>query len=143
MTEGLSEQEVERLISKTKKVRKEEKEPIPYDFRLPNRISKNQLKILHSIHDSVGDSFGSYLVSKLQTMLTVKVTTVDQIYYSEYVLAVRLAKLRTPRRLLSSSRIGYATDDSAPKFFRRCRYFLLDGSSVTSEMNSGSLFSAV
>lgn len=88
MTEGFSEQEVERLISKTKKVRKEEKEPIPYDFRLPNRISKNQLKILRSIHDSVGDSFGSYLVSKLQTMLNVKVTTVDQIYYSEYVLAV-------------------------------------------------------
>ena len=88
MSEGLSEQEVERLISKSQKVRKEEKEPIPYDFRLPNRISKNQLKILRSIHDSVCDSFGSYLVSKLQTMLSVKVTTVDQIYYSEYVLAV-------------------------------------------------------
>lgn len=88
MSEGLSEQEVERLINKTKKVRREEKEPIPYDFRLPNRISKNQLKILRSIHDSVCDSFGSYLVSKLQTMLSVKVTTVDQIYYSEYVLAV-------------------------------------------------------
>jgi len=88
MSEGLSEQEVERLINKTKKVRREEKEPIPYDFRLPNRISKNQLKILRSIHDSVCDSFSSYLVSKLQTMLSVKVTTVDQIYYSEYVLAV-------------------------------------------------------
>ncbi|GBD88084.1 flagellar motor switch protein FliM [bacterium BMS3Abin03] len=88
MSEGFSEKEVERLINKSEKNIKQDKEPIPYDFRLPNRISKNQLKVLHSIHDSVCDTFGSFLVSKLQTMLSVKVTAVDQIYYSEYVLAV-------------------------------------------------------
>ncbi len=88
MSEGLSEKEVERLMKKTEKDLKAEKEPIPYDFRLPNRISKNQLKILRSIHESVCDTFGSFLVSKLQTMVNVKVTSVDQIYYSEYVIAV-------------------------------------------------------
>ena len=88
MSEGFSEKEVERLINKTGENLKQDREPIPYDFRLPNRISKNQLKILRSIHDTVCDSFGSYLVSKLQTMLSIKVTSVDQIYYSEYVLAV-------------------------------------------------------
>lgn len=88
MAEGLSEKEVERLMNKAGKPGREDKEPIPYDFRLPNRISKNQLKILRSIHESVCDTFGSFLVSKLQTIVNVKVTSVDQIYYSEYVLAV-------------------------------------------------------
>jgi len=88
MTEGLSEKEVERLIKKTEENRKAENEPIPYDFRLPNRISKNQLKILKSIHESVCETFSSYLVSKLQTMVNVRVTSVDQIYYSEYIVAV-------------------------------------------------------
>jgi flagellar motor switch protein FliM len=88
MSEGFSEKEVERLLNKSQKNAKQDKEPIPYDFRLPNRISKNQLKVLRSIHETVCDSFGSYLVSKLQTMINVRVTSVDQIYYSEYVLAV-------------------------------------------------------
>ncbi|MCH8033254.1 MAG: flagellar motor switch protein FliM [Bacteroidetes bacterium] len=88
MAEGFSEKEVERLINKSDKNLSQDKGPIPYDFRLPNRISKNQLKILRSIHETLSDSFGSYLVSKLQTMLNVKVTAVDQIYYSEYILAV-------------------------------------------------------
>jgi len=79
MAEGFSEKEVERLINKSSENISQDKEPIPYDFRLPNRISKNQLKILRSIHETLSDSFGSYLVSKLP---------VDQIYYSEYILAV-------------------------------------------------------
>lgn len=65
-----------------------EKEVIPFDFRLPNRISKNQLRTISNISENFGEMFSSYLMSKLQTIVGVNVTSVDQIYYSEYVLSV-------------------------------------------------------
>jgi len=64
------------------------KNALPFDFRMPNRISNTQLNILRSIHDSFADPFSSFLVTKLQTMVNVKVKTVEQIYYSEYVTTV-------------------------------------------------------
>ncbi|MCP5063252.1 MAG: flagellar motor switch protein FliM [Ignavibacteriae bacterium] len=66
----------------------QEKEVVPFDFRLPNRISKNQLRTISNISENFGEMFSSYLMSKLQTIVGVNVTSVDQIYYSEYVLSV-------------------------------------------------------
>lgn len=65
-----------------------EKEVVPFDFKLPNRISKNQLRTISNISENFGEMFGSYLMAKLQTIVSVNVTSADQIYYSEYVLSV-------------------------------------------------------
>ncbi len=59
-----------------------------YDFRRPNRISKNQIRTLQSIHDNFCEVFGYYLVSKLQTLVSFSVTSVDQLFYSEFILSV-------------------------------------------------------
>lgn len=59
-----------------------------YDFRRPNRISKNQVRTLQSIHESFAEVFGYYLVSKLQTVVSINVTSVDQLFYSEFILSV-------------------------------------------------------
>jgi len=59
-----------------------------YDFRRPNRISKNQVRTLSSVHESFAEVFGYYLVSKLQTVVSISVTSVDQLFYSEYILSV-------------------------------------------------------
>jgi flagellar motor switch protein FliM len=59
-----------------------------YDFRRPNRISKNQVRTIQNVHDTFAEVFGYYLVSKLQTMATINVTSVDQLFYSEYILSV-------------------------------------------------------
>ncbi len=59
-----------------------------YDFRRPNRISKNQVRTLSSVHESFAEVFGYYLVSKLQTVVSITVTSVDQLFYSEYILSV-------------------------------------------------------
>ncbi len=61
---------------------------INYDFRRPNRISKNQVRTLQTIHESFAEVFGYYLVSKLQTLVSINVTSVDQLFYSEYILSV-------------------------------------------------------
>ncbi len=95
MAEVLSQQEIDQLLNNMKAGSNEptetkiaDKEAIPFDFRLPNRISKNQLRTLRNIHENFAESFSSFLMSKLQTIINVNVISVDQIYYSEYVLSV-------------------------------------------------------
>jgi len=94
MAEVLSQQEIDQLLNNVKsgqeieEPQSSESEVIPFDFRLPNRISKNQVRSIRNIHENFGESFASYLVSKLQAIVTINVTSVDQIYYSEYVLSV-------------------------------------------------------
>ncbi|MBZ0198935.1 MAG: flagellar motor switch protein FliM [Ignavibacteriaceae bacterium] len=94
MAEVLSQQEIDQLLNKVKSGDEQvsnltvEREALPFDFRLPNRISKNQLRTIRGIHENFCESFGTYLVAKLQTIVNVNVASVDQIYYSEYVLSV-------------------------------------------------------
>ena len=96
MAELLSQSEIDALLSNVKDGDTEEqldlkssvKEIIPFDFRLPNRISKNQLRTMRNIHENFAESFSSFLVSKLQTIVNINIISVDQIYYSEYVLSV-------------------------------------------------------
>ena len=99
MAEILSQQEIDSLLSgipleepKGAQVplpgMKTEKEIITFDFRLPHRLSKNQLRTLQAVHENFSEAFASYLLSRLQTTVSVSVTSVDQLFYSEYVLSI-------------------------------------------------------
>lgn len=99
MPEILSQQEIDSLLSgistgsvETSQAPAEEarggKEVITFDFRLPHRLSKNQLRTFQAVHESFGETFGSYLVSRLQTTVTINVSSVDQLFYSEFVLSI-------------------------------------------------------
>lgn len=65
------------------------REVIAFDFRLPHRLSKNQIRTLQAVHESFGESLGSYLLSRMQTTIGIDVVSVDQIFYSEFVMSVR------------------------------------------------------
>jgi flagellar motor switch protein FliM len=99
MPEILSQQEIDSLLAgisvgaaepaaAEEKEKKPARDVITFDFRLPHRLSKNQLRTLQVVHESFGETFGSYLISRLQTTLNVNITSVDQIFYSEYVLSI-------------------------------------------------------
>ena len=94
MAEVLSQQEIDQLLNNMKTGAEDansshqDKEAIPFDFRLPNRISKNQLRTIRNIHENFAEIFSSFLMSKLQSIININVISVDQIYYSEYVLSV-------------------------------------------------------
>jgi len=94
MAEVLSQQEIDLLLNKVKSGEEQgttqnlEKEAVLFDFRLPNRISKNQLRTIRNIHENFAESFAAFLVSKLQCIVNINVTSIDQIYYSEYILSV-------------------------------------------------------
>ncbi len=94
MAEVLSQQEIDQLLNNIKTggekttVREPERDAVPYDFRLPNRISKNQLRTIRSFHENFAEGLSSFLMTKLQSIININVVSVDQIYYSEYVLSV-------------------------------------------------------
>ncbi len=91
MAEVLSQQDIDDILrggGSIGEVKTNQKEVQPYDFRLPNRISKSQLRTIRNISENFAESFGSYLMTTLQTVVNIRVNTVDQIYYSEYVLSV-------------------------------------------------------
>jgi len=95
MAEVLSQQEIDALLNNVKsgveeqpEVMESKREAVLFDFRLPNRISKNQLRTIKNIHEVFAENFASFLVSKLQSIVTINVSGVDQLYYSEYILSV-------------------------------------------------------
>lgn len=91
MAEVLSQQDIDDILKgggSFTEAKSNQKEVLPYDFRLPNRISKTQLRTIRNISENFAESFSSYLMTTLQTVVNIRVNTVDQIYYSEYVLSV-------------------------------------------------------
>jgi flagellar motor switch protein FliM len=97
--EILSQQEIDSLLSGIplepavpaaagEEERPAEREAVTFDFRLPHRLSKNQLRTLQAVHESFAEALSSYLISRLQTNVTINVSSVDQLFYSEYVLSV-------------------------------------------------------
>lgn len=57
----------------------------PYDFRRPDKFSKEQLRALQTIHESFSRIAASSLSSYLRTGVQVKLSSVEQIIYAEYL----------------------------------------------------------
>lgn len=59
-----------------------------YDFKHPNRISKDQVRTLENIHDNFAGHLGSALSSILRAVVDVDLVSVDQITYSEFFMSL-------------------------------------------------------
>ncbi|MBK8128348.1 MAG: flagellar motor switch protein FliM [bacterium] len=59
-----------------------------YDFKHPDRISKDQLRALRTIHDGFARAFGTYLSGTLRTLVDINLLSIDQAAYSEYMLSL-------------------------------------------------------
>ena len=58
---------------------------VPYDFKRPERVSKEQIRALEGIHDGFARNFGASLSGFLRTMVEVRVATTEQLTYSEFI----------------------------------------------------------
>ncbi len=58
---------------------------VPYDFKRPERVSKEQIRALEGIHDAFARNFGASLSGFLRTMVEVRVATTEQLTYSEFI----------------------------------------------------------
>ncbi len=96
MPEILSQQEIDSLLAGLSAgkspgeviSKQEEKEVVPYEFRRPSRVSKNQIRTIQTIHQNFAEALGYYLTSRLQTPVTIQVENIDQLFYSEYILSI-------------------------------------------------------
>ena len=61
---------------------------IAYDFKHPNRVSKDQIRTLENMHDNFGGHYGSSLSAVLRTIVDVDLVSVDQITYSEFIMSL-------------------------------------------------------
>jgi flagellar motor switch protein FliM len=59
-----------------------------YDFKRPDRVGKEQMRALQTLHESFGRNFGIALSALLRSIVDVKLTSVDQLTYSEFVFSL-------------------------------------------------------
>ena len=59
-----------------------------YDFKRPERVGKEQMRSLQTLHEGFGRNFGAQLSTMLRTIVEVKLTSVDQLTYSEFVFSL-------------------------------------------------------
>ncbi len=104
MGDVLSQEEVESLLSEAKSSttpaaagpRKSAPAPpprpkekiTPYDFKRPERVGKEQMRALQTMHEGFGRNFGAGLSALLRSIVEVKLTSVDQLTYSEFVFSL-------------------------------------------------------
>lgn len=56
----------------------------PYDFKRPERVTKDQMRALENLHESFSRNFGAALSGFLRTIMEVKVATIEQMTFSEF-----------------------------------------------------------
>lgn len=60
-------------------------EPVPYNFRRPDKFSKDHIRSVQSIHDAFGRSAGHFLASKVRSAVHVDLASVEQTTLAEYL----------------------------------------------------------
>jgi flagellar motor switch protein FliM len=56
----------------------------PYDFKRPERVSKDQMRALETLHEQFSRNFGAALSGFLRTIMEVKVASIEQMTFSEF-----------------------------------------------------------
>jgi len=74
--------------SATQEKPKEERKVSLYDFRRPDRVSKDQMRVLQNLHEGFARVLSTTLTSYLRTLVEVELVSVDQLTYSEFVMSV-------------------------------------------------------
>ena len=62
----------------------EELEVRNYDFKRPERVSKDQMRALENLHEAFSRNFGAALSGFLRTIMEVKVANIEQMTFSEF-----------------------------------------------------------
>jgi flagellar motor switch protein FliM len=56
-----------------------------YDFKRPERVSKDQMRALEALHEGFGRNFGAAISGYLRTIIEVNVAHIEQLTYSEFI----------------------------------------------------------
>ena len=90
----LSQSEIDKLLSAlsdgsvtAEEVKSDEtqKKVKTYDFKRPDKFSKDQIRTLYMLHESFARLLNTYLSTHLRTLVSVEVASVEQLTYQEFV----------------------------------------------------------
>ncbi len=65
-----------------------QKTAVPYNFKRPDRISKDQIRFLQFLHDRFARNYSSVLSTYLRSIVEVELASIEQITYSEFLMAL-------------------------------------------------------
>jgi flagellar motor switch protein FliM len=92
MSKILSQDEIEVLIASAPGVAsrpEEANEPVvAYNFRRPDRVTKEQIRSLHFLHDRFAKNATTSLAAFLRTTTELSIVSVEQFSYSEFLMAL-------------------------------------------------------
>jgi flagellar motor switch protein FliM len=105
MSDILSQEEVDALLSAVSAGGESEASSVPqpgtqsiqaeaekslslYDFRRPDRVSKDQMRTLQNLHEGYARQFSTTLTNFLRTFVEIELVSVDQLTYSEFVMSI-------------------------------------------------------
>ncbi len=95
MGETLSQDEIDSLLVAlnsgevtTEELRGEEKVVRNYDFRHPNKFSKEQMSFLQLIYDNFARAITSFLSAKLRLSVQISVISIEQVTYGEFTNSI-------------------------------------------------------
>ncbi|MFW5618812.1 MAG: flagellar motor switch protein FliM, partial [Campylobacter hyointestinalis] len=66
----------------------EPKQVIIYDFKRPNRVSKEQLRAVKGIHDKLARNLASQISSIMRSIVEIRLHSVDQMTYGEFLMSL-------------------------------------------------------
>ena len=65
-----------------------QKQATLYDFKRPNRVSKEQLRAFRGIHDKMARSLASQISSIMRSIVEIQLHSVDQMTYGEFLMSL-------------------------------------------------------
>ncbi len=66
----------------------EEREIILYDFKRPNRVSKEQLRAVKGIHDKMARNLAAQVSAIMRSIVEIQLHSVDQMTYGEFLMSL-------------------------------------------------------
>lgn len=93
MADELSDGEIQDLISVGKRrppsaAQNTDRTPLGYDFKRPQHLNKDQLRLVENIHEQFARLFSSSLASSMRMVVDADLAFIDQIMYSEFAMAL-------------------------------------------------------
>ncbi len=90
----LSQSEIDELLSALStgtvsadeiRTEQEQKKIKIYDFKRPDKFSKDQIRTLYMIHENFARLLNTYLSAHLRALINIEVASVDQLTYEEFI----------------------------------------------------------
>ena len=99
MADILSQEEIDALLEVVddddasesigeKSKKEEQQQVIIYDFKRPNRVSKEQLRAIKGIHDKLARNLASQISSVMRSIVEIRLHSVDQMTYGEFLVSL-------------------------------------------------------